>query len=193
MNAILQCFVHTPLIRNYFISGLFKNHIEKGKGETLANAMAKFVTDYELNNEPLSSLRNIKDAIDKYIPQFQGYNQHDAQEFLAMLIDKLTAELTIKISVKLSKTLSSTDSKTSSSNKTTETDEGTLNVSVMANLFSGELCSTIICPCSNSSNKKKEPFYYLSIPLPQHVIALMSIEYVFGVYMFKKRGRERDK
>jgi ubiquitin C-terminal hydrolase len=153
--------------------------------------MAKFISDYEQINEPLLSLRNIKDAIDKYMPQFQGYNQHDAQEFIAMLIDKLTAELTIKVSTKFSKTYPSNDTKTSS-NKTTETDEGTLNVSVMGNLFSGELCSTVICPYCNYSSKKKEPFYYLSIPLPQHVICVKSIEYVFRVYLYKKR-REKNK
>ena len=88
MNAILQCVTHTPLLRNYFVSGLFRHHINKlatlsAKG-ILAEVVAEFIQEYEIANDPITTLRKIKTAIGKYIPQFQGYEQHDAQEVLCL-------------------------------------------------------------------------------------------------------------
>lgn len=37
--------------------------------------------------------RNLKRCIGKYAPQFNGYSQHDAQEFLAFLLDGLHEDL----------------------------------------------------------------------------------------------------
>lgn len=82
MNAILQCVAHTPLLRNYYTSGLYHAHINKkqtGSG-ILAEVIADFFREYERTSDPVDSLRKIKTAIGKYIPQFQGYDQHDAQE-----------------------------------------------------------------------------------------------------------------
>ena len=86
MNAILQCIVHTPLLKNYFISGIFLNHINKkaivnSKG-VLAEIIAEFFREYVNTNDPIASLRKVKNTIAKCIPQFQGYDQHDAQEVL---------------------------------------------------------------------------------------------------------------
>ena len=83
MNSILQCIVHTPLLRNYFITGIFQSHINKkspiSKG-IFSEVIAEFLKEYATLNDPISSLRKVKTAIGKYIPQFQGYDQHDAQE-----------------------------------------------------------------------------------------------------------------
>ena len=37
--------------------------------------------------------RNLKRCIGKYAPQFNGFSQHDAQEFLAFLLDGLHEDL----------------------------------------------------------------------------------------------------
>lgn len=37
--------------------------------------------------------KKFKDVIDKYLPQFEGYNQHDAHEFLIFFMDKVSTEL----------------------------------------------------------------------------------------------------
>jgi ubiquitin C-terminal hydrolase len=162
MNAILQCLIHTPLVKSYFISDLYRNHIKKKKNEeTLADIISEFAREYERANYPAKILWKIKSAIEKYVPHFQGYDQHDAQEFLGMLIDKLNDELTV--------TRTTEGSNSSENNK----------VSIMGDLFCGELCSMIECPYCKNVSEKKEPFYYLSVPLPLKVIVVESYRKVF--------------
>ena len=48
--------------------------------------------------------------------------------------------------------------------------EAELKVSVMDDLFCGELNTMITCPNCSNITTKKETFYYLSVPLPQEVI-----------------------
>ena len=84
MNAVLQCFSHTPLLKYYFSSGAYQHHandqiLSSGKGY-LAEVVADFVKEYAETMNVISSLRRLKMAIGRYIPQFQGYDQHDAQE-----------------------------------------------------------------------------------------------------------------
>jgi len=153
MNAILQCLIHTPLIKSYFTSGLYRNHInKKKKEETLAETISEFVKEYEKVNHLVKILWKVKTAIEKFVPCFQGYDQHDAQEFLGMLIDKLNEELTT--------------TRRTEGNSPTEDNK----ISIMGDLFCGELCNMITCPYCKNVNEKKENFYYLSVPLPLKVV-----------------------
>ncbi|MDR3547953.1 MAG: ubiquitin carboxyl-terminal hydrolase family protein [Candidatus Pacebacteria bacterium] len=181
MNAILQCVTHTPLLRNYYTSGLYQAHVNKKVATTgiLSEVVADFFREYEHANDPIDSLRKIKNAIGKYIPQFQGYDQHDAQEFLAMMLDKLITELTRNVAMSafpLAKTapsgFNSGASPVKSQQESKEDSKGAeteRKISVMDDLFCGELTNVITCPNCNKVSEKKESFYYLSLPLPQEV------------------------
>ena len=176
MNAILQCFIHTPLIKSYFLSGLFKNHmakVQKPKNNgALCGIIANFSYEYEKLNDLTNSLWEIKNTISKCIPNFQGYNQHDAQEFLGMMLNKLTEELTVVgVIDEFPTTGKSVEDDVKSTTKTTIEK----SISIMGDLFCGELCSTVICPNCNNESEKKEPFYYLSVPLPLKVVSYFYI------------------
>lgn len=84
MNTILQCIVHTPLLKNYFHSGIYQNHINpkviKDSKEVFADAVSEFFKEYIEKQDATASLRRLKNSIGKCIHQFQGYEQHDAQE-----------------------------------------------------------------------------------------------------------------
>ena len=179
MNAILQCFLHTPLVMKYFTSGLFKNYMKRLKEPeaTLSSVIAGFAIEYERLKDLIEPLRKLKEVIGRYIPQFQGYDQHDAQEFLSMMIDKLTAELTIVRPDNFEKTLPSNGLLYGSPLKNPEKIES--KVSVIGNLFCGELCSTVTCHHCKNCSETKEPFYYLSVPLRQRVLI---------VYIIRKLG-----
>ena len=89
MNAILQCLTHTPLLTNYFHAGLYKHHanaqaIASPKGY-FAELVADFFKAYTDGVEVPAALKKIKEGVAFYIPQFQGYDQHDAQEVSPVL------------------------------------------------------------------------------------------------------------
>lgn len=181
MNAILQCLMHTPLVSSYFTSGLYKNHINKKKGEeTLAEIISEFACEYEKANYPAKLLWKIKSAIEKFVPHFQGYDQHDAQEFLSMLIDRLNDELTITASTEGSNV----------SSKGSEEQSKTERTSIMGDLFCGELCSAVTCPHCGNVSARREPFYYLSVPLPQRVVVFANVGNVPGVHLCETLQRK---
>jgi ubiquitin C-terminal hydrolase len=84
MNAILQCITHTPLFKNYFHDQLYKYHVNPKRSSSapgyFAELMAEFIKAYVDGVSVTTTLRKVKDGVGVYIPQFQGYDQHDAQE-----------------------------------------------------------------------------------------------------------------
>ena len=108
-------------------------------------------------------------SIGKYIPQFQGYDQHDAQEFMGMILDKLNEELTTIVPISLfqsSPSKKNTSESASNLEKKQSQDESGKKVenkvSVIDDMFCGELCNTIICPNCKKVKENYEKFYYLT-------------------------------
>jgi len=167
MNAILQCFIHTPTIKSYFTSDLYKNNINKDAkridGKILADLIGSFSKEYSILDDPIVSLRKLRVGITKHLSQFQGYHQHDAQEFFAMLIDKLTEELTVSVTSNFNK---------SAPAALFNNAENTEKVSAMRDFFTGKLCTKVTCPHCMNSTEKEDSFLYLSIPLPVEVVVI---------------------
>ncbi|KAM3144034.1 hypothetical protein pb186bvf_003798 [Paramecium bursaria] len=97
MNSALQCLSHTELLSRYFLDLSFKLEINidnplgsKGK---LVNGFAQLLRRLWLDNKSIYSPRLFKNIIGEIQQQFQGNNQHDAQEFLTFLLDQLHEDL----------------------------------------------------------------------------------------------------
>ena len=119
MNATLQCLAHTWPLRQYFLSGQFRDDLNRenplGTGGELAVEFAKLLQemwglDSDSNRNNLSSYssssnwwspsssgpysavvypRSFKYALGKHAEQFMGYDQHDSQELATFLLDAL--------------------------------------------------------------------------------------------------------
>ncbi len=104
MNAVVQCLTHTDLLVEYFVVDHYKEDIKRNNKQ---NAK-KFGTKGELT-EHLALLmkslwtcqyiadisNNFKSVVGKYGSQYRGYSQHDAQEFLLWLLDKVHEDLNV--------------------------------------------------------------------------------------------------
>ena len=101
MNATIQCLAHTDLLAKYFVMDQYKQDIKLRKGQN-----KKFGTRGEVTEKLAVLLKSLwssqyhsqissdfKSVVGKYGVQYRGYAQHDAQEFLLWLLDKVHEDL----------------------------------------------------------------------------------------------------
>jgi hypothetical protein len=83
-NSVLQCLNCIPEITEYFVSGLFRSHINSvntfGSRGQLANAYFRFLQNcWSGKNRVIDNHRDIMHVIANRNPVFAGYEQHDSQ------------------------------------------------------------------------------------------------------------------
>jgi len=121
-------------------------------------------------------------VIGKFAPQFNGFQQHDAQEFLVFLLDGLHEDLNRV----LKKPYTTNPDYNGQPDKELANEFWEIyllrNQSIIVDLFAGQLKSTIEASCGRKSITF-DPFTYLSLPLP--IDAKRSIE-VFFFYIDKQ-------
>ena len=97
MNSGLQCLSNTKPLRDFFLSGQWKNQLNIdnpiGCGGVLAENYAALMKDLWAGGSSSVSPRDLKFTVSKFAPQFSGYMQHDSQELLAFLLDGLHEDL----------------------------------------------------------------------------------------------------
>ena len=98
MNSVLQCLSHTVASTRYFISKEFLNKIKNDSEKKQIvleyyNILVNLWKDCENKSLNISSF---KSTVDKILPQFRGFKQHDAGEFLIEFLDCLHEEITYK-------------------------------------------------------------------------------------------------
>lgn len=104
MNAVLQCLSHTDILAEYFVLDQYKVDLKRRNKLT----SRKFGTKGELTEQLALVLKALwtcklesdwsttvgfKAVVDRYGTQFRSAQQHDAQEFLFWLLDKVHEDL----------------------------------------------------------------------------------------------------
>lgn len=102
INAVLQCLSHTDILAEYFVLDQYKvdlfrrnklNSRKYGtKGEVTEQLAVLLKAIWSCQYNPDIS-NQFKVVVDKYGSQYRGNNQHDAQEFLLWLLDKVHEDL----------------------------------------------------------------------------------------------------
>lgn len=102
INAILQCLSHTDVLAEYFVLDQYKADLSRKnksnskkygtKGEITEQLalLLKAIWSCQYNPEMSTAFKSI---VDKYGSQYRGNSQHDAQEFLLWLLDKVHEDL----------------------------------------------------------------------------------------------------
>ena len=104
MNSVLQCLSNTELFVQYFVTDQYKQDM---KGKTKQNAkkygtkgevttnLARLLKSLWSQHYSASISSDLKAVVAKYGSQYRGTLQHDAQEFLLWLLDKVHEDLNI--------------------------------------------------------------------------------------------------
>lgn len=102
INAVLQCLSHTDILAEYFVLDQYKADLSRRnklnskkhgtKGEVTQHLALLLKSIWSCQYDPEIS-NKFKLVVDKYGSQFRGNNQHDAQEFLLWLLDKVHEDL----------------------------------------------------------------------------------------------------
>jgi ubiquitin C-terminal hydrolase len=91
MNSILQCLFNAPAFSDYFVKGAYSKEINKKNDKGLAKSFAELLGQIRSHSgSPSSSAENtylLKRRVEESNPMFEGYAQHDAQEFLKALLE----------------------------------------------------------------------------------------------------------
>ncbi|KDR80672.1 hypothetical protein GALMADRAFT_241045 [Galerina marginata CBS 339.88] len=187
MNSALQCLAHTKELTDYFLSGVFEDELNRdnplGMGGAIAEAFGSLLQRVWAETGPSTSYspREFKSQLQRFAPQFSGYQQHDSQELVAFLLDGLHEDLNRVLKkpyvekpdwegggdvemVKLAQ----------------KSWEGYMmrNDSVIVDLFQGQYQSTLVCPECQKVSITFDPFMYLTLPLPVQKKWKHSIYYI---------------
>jgi ubiquitin carboxyl-terminal hydrolase 4/11 len=139
-----------------FLAGVYKDELNPdnplGMQGAIAESFGALLSRIWTSNASSYSPREFKQALQRFAPQFSGYQQHDSQELVAFLLDGLHEDLNRIIKKPY---VEKPDWEGGAEKEMVELArkswEGYLlrNDSVIVDLFQGQYRSTLVCPeCS---------------------------------------------
>jgi hypothetical protein len=150
--------LHSPLVS----SVLNTNNIPKNVTSNILAKFSNLICEIQSSNARIVNPNKLKEAINKSVPQFADFDQHDAQEFLTFLLSTLNEEM---------KELINENTKEPFIHK----------------LMYGSIQSTCVCQkCKNASTLEEE-FSTLNLPLPQSVKQLSRTAIIWKSTRLKDR------
>ncbi|SCV00841.1 LAMI_0G07646g1_1 [Lachancea mirantina] len=179
MNSAIQCLVHIPEVKDYFLYRCFEEELNPqnplGYSGHIAQAFGTLVCKLFSETNSLTSYvpRSFQTAIGRYNSLFSGYLQQDSQEFLAFLLDGLHEDLNRikakpyveKPELKASDDVHDLDVIKNLAESTWQKHK-LRNDSIITDLFVGMYKSTLICPECKKISITFDPYNDLTLPLP---------------------------
>ncbi|KPP72710.1 Ubiquitin carboxyl-terminal hydrolase 31-like, partial [Scleropages formosus] len=195
MNAILQCLSNTELFAEYLALEQYQGEEEdradkangvcaqrkgaQAKGEVTEKLSGLVRALWTFEYTPQHS-REFKNVVSKSALQFRGNAQHDAQEFLLWLLDRVHEDLN---------NIVHPSSRASIKPPVEEDDEASEGPSLpvagsfVQELFQAQYRSSLTCPHCQKQSNTFDPFLCISLPIPlPHTRPL----YVTVVYQGKR-------
>ena len=182
LNASIQCLSNTAPLVEFFLKKNWQKEINRinplGKSGEVAECFGDLIRQMWIGQAslPVISPDRFKKILGIHQPQFSGYEQHDAQELLAFLLDGLHEDLN---RVKLKPYVEDVESDGSKD----DADVAALswsgyllrNRSVIVDLSQGQLRSTLRCLTCDSKSVKFDPFMFLSLPIVKRTKKIVSL------------------
>ncbi|KAF7350667.1 Ubiquitin carboxyl-terminal hydrolase 4 [Mycena sanguinolenta] len=176
MNSALQCLAHEPELAEYFLNGVFMEELNPdnplGMHGAIAQAFGALLTRLWAPSGSSTSYapREFKAQLERFAPQYRGYQQHDSQELVALLLDGLHEDLNRVIKRRYVKNPGwegGSDVELMQLAKKSWDGNMLKNDSVIVDLFQGQYQTTLVCRGCEKVDITFDPFMCLTLPLPK--------------------------
>ncbi|XP_041129476.1 ubiquitin carboxyl-terminal hydrolase 19-like isoform X5 [Polyodon spathula] len=171
MNSVIQSLSNTRELRDYFHDQAFKTELNcsnpLGTGGRLAIEFAGLLRSLWKGTHNAFQPSNLKAIVASKASQFTGYAQHDAQEFMAFLLDGLHEDLNRIQNKPYTETVDSDGRPDEVVAEEAWQRHKMRNDSFIVDLFQGQYKSKLVCPVCSKVSITFDPFLYLPVPLPQ--------------------------
>ncbi|KAI9172922.1 Ubiquitin carboxyl-terminal hydrolase 2 [Blastocladiella emersonii ATCC 22665] len=168
MAAALQCLVSIDVLTNYMLNDVSRdiNPFSDSKG-SIAKAYILLLREM-ITSKGAVNPRAFKREVEKYAPQFVGYDQQDAQEFLRYLLDALSSDLCrVPHETKFAVREADEDALPYLSRGDVAWSKYRhLQASLVTDVFAGQLMSSVRCWVCNGVFRMFDVFCDLSVPIP---------------------------
>ncbi|KAM9272023.1 LOW QUALITY PROTEIN: ubiquitin carboxyl-terminal hydrolase 19 [Cariama cristata] len=188
MNSVIQSLSNTRELRDYFHDRSFESEINYnnplGTGGRLAIGFAMLLRVLWKGTHHAFQPSKLKAIVASKASQFTGYAQHDAQEFMAFLLDGLHEDLNRIQNKPYTETVDSDGRPDEVVAEEAWQRHKMRNDSFIVDLFQGQYKSKLVCPVCSKVSITFDPFLYLPVPLPQK-------QKVLTVYYFAKEPHKK--
>ncbi|XP_072329211.1 ubiquitin carboxyl-terminal hydrolase 19 isoform X2 [Scyliorhinus torazame] len=171
MNSVIQSLSNTRELRDYFHDRSFESELNYnnplGTGGRLAIGFAVLLRALWKGTHHAYQPSKLKAIVASKASQFTGYAQHDAQEFMAFLLDGLHEDLNRIQNKPYTETVDSDGRPDEVVAEEAWERHKMRNDSFIVDLFQGQYKSKLVCPMCYKVSITFDPFLYLSVPLPQ--------------------------
>ncbi|XP_076452524.1 ubiquitin carboxyl-terminal hydrolase 32-like isoform X2 [Babylonia areolata] len=170
MNAALQCVSNTWALTQYFAGGLHLFELNRdnpiGMKGHIAQRYGELIKDLWSGTSKAVAPLKLRWTIGKYAPRFNGFQQHDSQEFLSFLLDGLHEDLN-RVHRKPYVELKDSSNRPDQEVAREQWENHLLrNQSIIVDLFHGQLRSKVRCKECSTVSTTFDPYSYLTLPLP---------------------------
>uniref|UniRef100_A0A6Q2Y7W1 ubiquitinyl hydrolase 1 n=1 Tax=Esox lucius TaxID=8010 RepID=A0A6Q2Y7W1_ESOLU len=188
MNSVIQSLSNTRELRDYFHDRAFETEINcnnpLGTGGRLAIGFAVLLRALWKGTHHAFQPSKLKAIVASKASQFTGYAQHDAQEFMAFLLDGLHEDLNRIQNKPYTETVDSDGRLDEVVAEEAWQRHKMRNDSFIVDLFQGQYKSKLVCPVCSKVSITFDPFLYLPVPLPQK-------QKVLTVFYFAKEPHKK--
>lgn len=168
INSVLTSLINCQELVYYFLNGDYKKDISIMDPKILEE-FNKLINQYWVQPTEIVIPEDFKDFMSEKYPQFNGFRQQDANEFLISTLNMLNESLKAdNININNELILAQANESDEKNSQNFWNSYLKLNDSVITDLFCGQLKQTIICPECQKTKIKFECFNILNLPIPKN-------------------------
>ena len=167
MNSILQCLSHTVASTRYFYSKEFYSKVDQSspKKDIVINFYKVIVNLWNDSDKTSLNISQFKSSVDKILPEFNGFKQHDAGEFLIQLLDYIHEEISYPYDFEIIGEVKSKSDQLVFDSCNQFKQDYKEKYSKIAEIFYGQTASILIFPNPEHITHKFEEFNHISLPI----------------------------
>ena len=178
MNSAIQCLSNCFQLTKYFLTNIYLNEINTenklGSKGKIAHSYKKLLKQIWKGEEEYIYPNKFHDVFIQYERQFSGFGQHDSNEFLIFLLDKLHEDLNRISKKEYIEIIPQKDNEDDAQSALRYWKSHLKREdSIIVKLFHGQFKNRVICNECGNVSITYDPFMILSLPIPSGKCNLM--------------------